>query len=57
MPQKYKYNSKTYTQDGVVVDDNGHEVPWYDDDYDYWKRENERSCDPLDDDYNKYDNE
>ena len=41
----------------TVIDDDGIEVPWYDDDYLYWKEENDRRSDPLDDDYNKYDNE
>lgn len=55
MPPKNKY--KTYIEENTVVDDNNNEVPWYDDDYDYWKHENDRRSDPLDMDYNKYDNE
>lgn len=40
-----------------ITDDNGNSVSPYDDDYEYWKQESERRQNPLDDDYNKYDNE
>ena len=45
-----------YNDDGVY-DENGREISPYDDDYEYYKREQERRSDPLDDDYNKYENE
>jgi hypothetical protein len=41
----------------VITDDNGCEVSALDDDYYYWKSESEDRCNPLSDDYNKYDNE
>jgi hypothetical protein len=56
MPVTNKYKT-LLPNDDTAVDDNGCEVPWYDDDYEYWKSENERWNDPLDDDYNKYDHE
>lgn len=40
-----------------LIDEYDREVSWYDDDYEYYKGESERRCNPLDDDYNKYDNE
>lgn len=43
--------------DERIFDEYGCEVNWYDDDYGYYKREFERAANPLDDDYNKYDNE
>lgn len=57
MPPVTKKYKTLLPDDDTVVDDNDCEVPWYDDDYEYWKSENERWNDPLDDDYNKYDHE
>lgn len=48
---------KRFNDDGYVYDDNNNYVSALDDDYDYWKYEQERVTNPLDDDYNKYDNE
>lgn len=48
---------KRFSGDGCVYDDNNNEVSCLDDDYHYWKSEQERLTDPLSDDYNKYDNE
>lgn len=43
--------------DDYVHDDDGNEVSPLDDDYEYWKAENEDATNPLSDDYCKYDNE
>lgn len=41
----------------MVYDNNGKEVSLLDDDYAFWKSEQERLTNPLSDDYNKYANE
>lgn len=46
--------SKYEPDENEVVDKYGHEVPWYHDDYEYYKYEMERYNNPLDDDYCKY---
>ena len=46
-----------FSDDGFVYDDNGTCVSPTDDDYEYWKSEQEALTDPLSDDYCKYDNE
>lgn len=48
---------KRFSDDGNIYDDNNNVVTGTDDDYEYWKSEQERLTDPLSDDYNKYDNE
>lgn len=50
-------NTKRFSGDGYVYDDNDNMVSPIDDDYEYWKSEQERLTDPLSDDYCKYDNE
>ena len=52
MDPKYKFPNQE-----TVVDDNGAEVSPLDDDYEFWKTENERLTNPLSDDYCKYYNE
>jgi len=46
-----------FSGDGYIYDDNDNMVSPLDDDYEYWKSEQERLTDPLSDDYCKYDNE
>jgi hypothetical protein len=48
---------KRFNDDGIVYDDNNTEISPTDDDYDYWKSEQENLTNPLSDDYHKYDNE
>ena len=48
---------KNYFDDNTVYDDNGTEVSPLDDDYEYWKSEQEYYSNPLSDAYCKYDNE
>lgn len=43
--------------DDFVYDDNGCHVSSLDDDYEFWRSEQESLTDPLSDDYCKYDNE
>lgn len=45
---------KRFCDDGSVYDDNNNRVTPVDDDYAYWKAEQERLNDPLSDDYCKY---
>lgn len=40
-----------------IYDEYGREVSINDDDYEHYKHMHARSTNPLDDDYNKYDNE
>lgn len=46
---------KRFQQDGYVYDDCDNYVSPIDDDYEYWKAEQEALTDPLSDDYCKYD--
>lgn len=46
-----------FNDDGFIYDDNGDYVSPTDDDYEYWRSEQESLTDPLSDDYCKYDNE
>ena len=48
---------KQFNNDGLVYDDNDDVVPPADDDYVYWKAEQDAVTNPLSDDYCKYDNE
>ena len=48
---------KRFDNDGFVYDDNNNQVSPLDDDYYYWKSEQESLTDPLSDDYCKYFNE
>ena len=48
---------KRFNKDGYIYDDNDNYVSPLDDDYEYWKSEQEALIDPLSDDYCKYDNE
>lgn len=50
-------STKRFSGNGYIYDDNDNMVSPLDDDYEYWKSEQERLTDPLSDDYNKYDNE
>ena len=50
-------SEKRFSGDGYVYDDNDNYVSPLDDDYGYWKSEQERLTNPLSDDYCKYDNE
>lgn len=50
-------DKKRFSQDGFVYDDNDRMVSPVDDDYEFWKSEQESLTNPLSDDYNKYDNE
>ena len=52
MDSKHKFSNED-----IVVDENGNEISPLDDDYVFWKSENERLTNPLDDDYCKYNNE
>lgn len=46
-----------FSGNGFVYDDNDDYVTPTDDDYEFWKSEQESLTDPLSDDYSKYDNE
>ena len=48
---------KRFSGDGFVYDENGGCVSPLDDDYEFYKSEQEALTDPLSDDYCKYDNE
>lgn len=48
---------KRFLDDGFVYDENNHRVSPLDDDYEYWKSEQDRLTNPLSDDYCKYDSE
>lgn len=48
---------KRFSGDGFVYDDNDNIISPTDDDYEYWKSEQNALTDPLSDDYCKYDNE
>ena len=50
-------NKNRFSGDGYIYDDNDNMVSPLDDDYKYWKFEQERLTDPLSDDYDKYANE
>lgn len=50
-------NDRKYLRDEQVYDDNNNKVSPLDDDYAFWKAEQERITNPLSDEYNKYDNE
>ena len=49
-------NNKNLDED-IVVDENGNEISPLDDDYEFWKVENERLTNPLSNDYCKYNRE
>lgn len=57
MPVKLTVSDPRFNDDGAVYDDSGSEVSPLDDDYEFWKSEQERLTNPLSDDYCKYDNE
>ena len=46
---------KRFQRDGYVYDDCDNYVPPIDDDYEFWKAEQESLTAPLSDDYCKYD--
>lgn len=46
-----------YNEDGLIYDGNGDVVPPTDDDYEYWRSEQDTLTNPLSDGYCKYDNE
>lgn len=48
---------KRFLDDGFVYDENGNRVSPVDDDYDFWKSDQESLTNPLSDDYCKYLNE
>ena len=48
---------RRFSGDGEVYDDNNTPVSPLDDDYLYWKEEQDALTNPLSDDYCKYDNE
>lgn len=48
---------KDFLEDDFVYDDNNVFVSPLEDDYSYWKLEQESLTNPLSDDYCKYDNE
>lgn len=48
---------KKFSCDGFVYDDNDDYVSPTDDDYEFWKSEQESLTDPLSSDYCKYNNE
>ena len=48
---------KRFNNNGFVYDDNDNYVSSLDDDYEYWKSEQDSLTNPLSDDYCKYDNE
>ena len=48
---------RRFSGDGFVYDENDTPVSPLDDDYEYWKGEQDALTDPLSDDYCKYDNE
>ena len=48
---------KRFDNDGLVYDDNNNQISPLDDDWLYWKSEQESLTDPLSDDYCKYCNE
>ena len=50
-------DDKRFSGDGFVYDANGNYVSTLDNDYEYWKAEQEALTDPLSDEYCKYDNE
>lgn len=49
--------SRHFSDDGFVYDDNDDYMSLLDDNYEYWKSEQEALTNPLSDDYCKYDNE
>lgn len=52
-----KITDNRFNDDGFVYDDNNNQITPLDDDYYYWKSEQESLTDPLSDDYCKYSNE
>lgn len=52
-----KITDNRFNDDGFVYDDNNNQVSPLDDDYYYWKSEQESLIDPLSDEYCKYFNE
>lgn len=50
-------NRLIYVYEDTVYDDNGYEVSPLDDDYYYWKSEQDNLNNPLSDDYCKYDHD
>ncbi len=46
-----------YNEDSPIYDGNGDVVSPTDDDYEYWRSEQDTLTNPLSDDYCKYDNE
>lgn len=48
---------KRFSDDGFVYDENNNQVSPLDDDYEYWKTEQENLINPISDDYCKYLNE
>lgn len=48
---------KIYSEGGAIYDSNGDIVSPADDDYEYWRSEQDALTNPLSDDYCKYDNE
>ena len=48
---------KKFSGDGFIYDDSGENISPVDDDYEYWKAEQNALINPLSDDYCKYDNE
>lgn len=49
--------NKRFNKDNLVYDDNDNEVFTTDDDYNYWKTQQDNLTNPLSDDYCKYNNE
>lgn len=50
-------DDKRFSKDGSIYDDNNNEVSPLDDDYYYWKSQQDELTNPLSDDYDKYANE
>lgn len=48
---------RRFDRDGHVYDDYGNYISHTDDDYEFWKAEQEDLANPLSDDYCKYNNE
>lgn len=48
---------RRFDGDGYVYDDSGKHISQTDDDYEFWKAEQDALVDPLSDNYCKYDNE
>lgn len=52
-----KGEDRLFSKDGYVYDDNNTRISPINDDYEYWKDEQDYLTNPLSDDYCKYDNE